>query len=139
MGSTNRKSLRRSIRTQGTFWLTQPNRIRRAGQGVRRQLGVAQGDRISMLGFWVTWTMQRWTRKPQSQGWLRSEFRGVRGGSAQEHSLCDPSPATQTPHPLQTTFPRTPNSTSLKAFGYKWVRGAYAQVPHRAKVLVQVI
>lgn len=106
MGSTNRKSLRRSIRTQGTFWLTQPNRIRRAGQGVRRQLGVAQGDRISMLGFWVTWTMQRWTRKPQSQGWLRSEFRGVRGGSAQEHSLCDPSPATQTPHPLQTTFPR---------------------------------
>lgn len=123
-GRQKEKSLRRSIRTQGTFWLTHSTGLRlflREGQGVRRQLGVAQGDQISTLRFWVTWTTQRWTRKPQSQGWLRSEFRGVRGGSAQEHSLCHPSPATQTPHPRQTTFPRIPNSTSLKAFGYKWV------------------
>lgn len=70
---------------------------------------------------------------------MKSELRGAQVEFGQGHSLCHPAPTPQTPRPLQTTFPRIPNSTSLKAFGYKCILGACAKNPRRASVLVQMV
>ena len=43
------------------------------------------------------------------------------------------------PCPLQTAFPRIPNSTSLKVFGHKWIGAACAKILRRANTRVQMI